>query len=196
MQAKLITVGAATIVAANTFALVSISNTATESQRANEELRVAVDKMTVEVEQLRDAVLYKKEATPLKLTAAEQDCLARNVFYEAGVEDRAGKLAVIQVTVNRLHKGDWGRNVCEVVYAKSQFSWTRDKRKRHARPKGESWEASVQAVHEFKQGWRVKNLENSHYYHTNYISRPRWADPKRQVAKIGQHVFYSEARQV
>ena len=141
------------------------------------------------VERVEKVVLVKTKQQ-VALTAKELDCLAKNIYHEAGVEDRAGKVAVAQVTLNRLKEGGYGNTVCDVVYAKSQFSWTLDKKKRHAKPEGLLWEQSRAVAMEFQSGVRVKGLEDSLHYHANYIRDPNWAKAKKVVKQIGQHIFY------
>jgi len=129
---------------------------------------------------------------PLNLSPEDKYCLAKNVFHEAGVEPMEGKLAVAQVTINRLKSGRWGNTICKVVYAKAQFSWTLDKRKRKEVPKGPLWEESKQAVRIFLKGDRLPTLTKSLFYHTDYIKQPRWASEDYKIAQIGQHIFYTQ----
>ena len=141
------------------------------------------------VERVEKVVLVKTKQQ-VALSAKELDCLAKNIYHEAGVEDRAGKIAVAQVTLNRLREGRWGNNVCSVVYAKAQFSWTLDKKKRQAKPEGLLWEQSRAVALEFQRGTRVKGLEDSTHYHADYIRNPNWAKAKQVAKQIGQHIFY------
>ena len=141
------------------------------------------------VERVEKVVLVKTKQQ-VALTAKELDCLAKNIYHEAGVEDRAGKIAVAQVTLNRLREGRWGNNVCSVVYAKAQFSWTLDKKKRNQVPQGLLWEQSRAVALEFQRGIRVKGLEDSTHYHADYIRDPNWAKAKQVAKQIGQHIFY------
>lgn len=141
------------------------------------------------VEKVEKIVLVKTKQQ-VAMSAKDLDCLAKNIYNEAGVEDRAGKVAVAQVTVNRLNEGKWGNTVCKVVYSKSQFSWTLDKKKRNAQPKGELWEQSLAVAKEFQKGVRVKGLEDSTHYHADYIRDPKWAKAKQVAKQIGQHIFY------
>ena len=124
---------------------------------------------------------------PLKLSKSEMDCLARNVYYEAGVEDSNGKIAVAQVTLNRLEDGQWGKHLCSVVKSPSQFSWTLT---RVAAPKGSAWEEAQKIAKQVAAGLRLKKLERSLYYHAEYISSPQWAKVMTITHKIGQHIFY------
>lgn len=195
MKPNAILVGASIIMAANTVALVALTSSNQQLHQSNDEIVTKINKIDSDVKQLQQVVMYKTHQT-VSLSAAEQDCLTRNVFYEAGVEDYSGKIAVAQVTLNRLEEGRWGKDVCKVVFSPSQFSWTKDRKKRWSTPKGELWSASKGAVRDFVKGVRIKNLEDSHFYHTDYIKQPFWAKTKREVHKIGQHVFYAETKKI
>ena len=124
------------------------------------------------------------------ITARERTCLIRNVFYEAGAEPYEGKIAVAQVTWNRLLSGAWGRDLCGVIHAPNQFSWTRDPVKRN-RPLNGAQVAAVQlAVDEFLAGMRVSKLTNATHFHATYVN-PRWATADTRLKQIGGHVFYA-----
>ena len=153
------------------------------------EVKQGQEQINRRVERVEKVVLVKTKQQ-VAMSAKELDCLAKNIYHEAGVEDRAGKIAVAQVTVNRLKEGRWGKDICKVVYAKAQFSWTLDKSKRNQVPKGELWEQSRQVAMEFQRGVRVKGLEDSQFYHADYIRDPNWAKAKVVVKQIGQHIFY------
>jgi spore germination cell wall hydrolase CwlJ-like protein len=53
-------------------------------------------------------------ATPF-LSDKDVDCLARNIFYEAGSEPIEGKVAVGMVTINRTQDERYPQNICGVV---------------------------------------------------------------------------------
>ena len=57
-------------------------------------------------------------ATPF-LSDKDVECMARNIFYEAGGEPTEGKIAVGVVTLNRTQDGRFGRTVCDVVKART-----------------------------------------------------------------------------
>lgn len=156
------------------------------------EIKEEVNQVRGQVRELQKVVLYKTQER-VQLSDREMQCLAKNIYHEAGVEDRAGKIAVAQVTLNRLRSGKWGNDLCKVVYAKSQFSWTMYAKKRNEKPKGELWLASVKVAEEFAKGKRVRGLEDSHFYHTNYIAKPQWTRGMQVAHRIGQHIFYREA---
>jgi hypothetical protein len=121
-------------------------------------------------------------------------CLAKNIFHEAGVEDRLGRYAVAQVTLNRMANPKYPKTVCDVVMDPYQFSWANDRSIRWTRPRGTNWNESVKiAENVLKKGYRVKGLESANYYHADYVS-PRWRKPEAKIAKVGTHIFYASAR--
>jgi spore germination cell wall hydrolase CwlJ-like protein len=127
----------------------------------------------------------------VKYTARDVDCMTKNIYYEAGVEGRTGKYAVANVTVNRVKDGRWGDNVCKVVYAKKQFSWTLQKKL--PKPDQELWAESRGIAIDVLKGKRVAGLQQSLYYHATYIKPPKWVDPKEHVLTVGQHKFYNNS---
>jgi len=57
-------------------------------------------------------------ATPwidFSVSSRDEECLARNIFYEAGSESEEGKAAVAIVTINRVKDGRFGNSICGVV---------------------------------------------------------------------------------
>ena len=126
------------------------------------------------------------------------DCLTRNIYWEAASEPFEGKVAVAQVTMNRLASGQFASDVCGVVYQKNiiyqkvicQFSWaceTTHKVKPVYQP---LWrESELVAKKVLLENFRLPGLENALYYHADYIS-PGWKKPK--IDKIGHHIFYGE----
>ena len=117
-------------------------------------------------------------------------CMARNIYFEAGYEPFKGKIAVAQVTMNRLKHDAFPKTVCDVVYQRNakvcQFSWTCEKRKKKINE--EKYSESIEAARLVMQGKAsIDILDEALYYHADYVN-PRWN--KRKVAKIGRHIFY------
>lgn len=127
----------------------------------------------------------------IKYTEHDLQCLAKNIYYEAGVENDLGKYAVGTVTLNRLKTQYWGRSVCSVVYAKAQFSWTKT---RVPKPNRQLWAKSVQIAKHILNGKRVRALDHSLFYHADYIDPPEWVDQSKQICQIGAHIFYTKAK--
>ena len=121
------------------------------------------------------------------------NCLAQNVYYEASTESFEGKLAVAQVTLNRVNSGKFGKTICKTVYQKTnrtcQFSWVCLNKNRVMRYDSKEFMASKEAAYRiFVSGYRIKKLEDALYYHAVYVN-PRWN--KKVTAKIGRHIFYA-----
>ena len=151
------------------------------------ELRM--DRVEDQINQIHDIIQTSER---VKYTKNDLDCLTQNVYYEAGVEDKTGKYAVAHVTVNRLKTGYWGKDLCRVVYAKKQFSWTAQKRL--PRPDPGVWAESREVAKKVLTGYRVSGLMHSLYYHAVYIKDPAWADTRHEAGQIGNHVFYNRAK--
>ena len=146
-----------------------------------------------DVTEIKDAIL-ERSSVHAKFTPKEFECMVRNIYYEAGVENDMGKYAVAQVTLNRKKSGYWGKNICNVVYSKAQFSWTKVKERAWSRPKDATWERSREIASQvLNNGVRVKPLKQALFYHADYVS-PNWRDNKRKIMKIGTHIFYTQAK--
>lgn len=140
-------------------------------------------------------IMLEKQATSVKYSEKDVDCMTRNIYYEAGVEDTIGKYAVAQVTLNRVKTGKWGKSICSVVYAKKQFSWTAKKKRAWTQPKGKTWDESKLIAHKvLAEGIRVRPLNKSLFYYAEYIDTPKWVDHTKFCRQIGQHLFYNQAK--
>lgn len=73
----------------------------------------------------------------LKLSGTQRkelECLTKVVWFESRGESRRGKMMVANVVLNRMQYGKpFATTVCDVVYQKNQFAWTRDSKKKHAK---------------------------------------------------------------
>jgi N-acetylmuramoyl-L-alanine amidase len=135
-----------------------------------------------------------------ELRAERQEllCLAKNIYFEARGEPAAGQVAVAEVTMNRVASGRYADTVCAVVYQKNwdpirkryvgMFSWTElDELPPLA---GEEWLRALTIAEAVYNGREPAVLgDRAMFYHATYI-KPDWAHTKRQVARIGGHVFY------
>ena len=116
-------------------------------------------------------------------------CLAKNIYYEAGSEPRDGKIAVAQVTLNRVRSGKFADTICGVVYQKSQFSWVREVR-RKLNINDSRWAESLEVALSVLNGDEaLASMENALYFHNTSV-RPAWGKPR--VGRIGNHIFYRD----
>lgn len=136
----------------------------------------------------------------VQISAAERtkqlDCLTRNIYWEAATEPFEGKVAVAQVTMNRVESGNFGKGVCGVVFQKNifyekvvcQFSWACENahkvRPIHPKLYAESEEVAKKVLLE---NFRLPGLTSAIYYHADYVN-PGWK--KEKIMKIGRHIFY------
>lgn len=141
------------------------------------------------IEAKLDDIILTQET--VKYTAKDVECLTKNVYYEAGIENIKGKYAVAHVTLNRVKSGRWGNNICSVVYAKKQFSWTL--LSKLPKPDPKVWAESREVAIKSLEGARVHGLTDSILYHADYIRDPAWAAKSVYVGKIGRHKFYNQA---
>jgi len=56
-----------------------------------------------------------------KVTSRDEECLARNIYFEASGEPEEGKAAVGIVTINRVKDGGFGKTICAVVNQRTMF---------------------------------------------------------------------------
>lgn len=137
---------------------------------------------------------------PSEITAQVREnqlaCLAKNIYHEAGNEPFEGKVAVAQVTLNRVASGRFPNDVCQVIYQKNivydkvlcQFSWYCD-RATATKPMNKAAydESMIAAKKVLMEGFRLPSLENAMYYHADYVN-PGWN--RQKVAQVGRHIFY------
>ena len=124
----------------------------------------------------------------VKATNSELLCLAKNIYYEARGEPMHGKIAVAQVTLNRVtHRTEFQSSICGVVYAKHQFSWTMES---HREPRGEAWREAQAIAKAVIVGTAHLPDFKALYFH-NLTVKPRWNQTKELVARIGNHIFYA-----
>lgn len=137
-----------------------------------------------------------------KPTQKQIECLAENIYFEAGHESQKGKMAVALVTLNRLSSGNYGDDICGVVHQKTngtcQFSWVCDKSftDRRLTIKNTSLYNEVRnvATSVFLNYGNITDVtKGATYYHADYVN-PGWKLP--MTIKIGSHIFYKSYRDV
>ena len=139
-----------------------------------------------------------KELVSLRDKERQLDCLAKNVYFEAGSESFEGKVAVAQVTLNRSKSDRFPKDICQVVYQKTlvsqkvicQFSWycTNGGRPKilHQELYKESYEVAKKVLLE---NFRLSSMKDAMYFHAVYV-HPNWG--KQRIGVIGNHVFYRD----
>ena len=148
-------------------------------------------------------ITYKQDVNDVVQT--ELMCLSKNIYFEAGTESDAGKIAVALVTMNRVADSRWPDTICGVITQgptwrtkdgkefpvrhRCQFSWYCD-----GKPddpyQGLNWAKSQRIAEQVYFTDRYDGLvENATHYHADYVS-PRWAPFLEEVVRIDTHIFY------
>ena len=141
-------------------------------------------------------MLSSPDIVSIKTRERQLECLAMNIYREAGHENFEGKVAVAQVTMNRASHPSFPKDVCAVVFQKSvvidrvicQFSWYCDTAHK-TRPINQSAynESMAVAKKVLLEGFRLDVMKEALYYHANYVN-PQWNLEK--IGSIGNHIFY------
>jgi spore germination cell wall hydrolase CwlJ-like protein len=149
---------------------------------------------------LREQQYNKPTVVSLAVRERQLDCLALNIYREAGNESFEGKVAVAQVTLNRVVSPEFPEDICGVVYEKNvfvtktvcQFSWYCDVKARTRPIDQQSYEESyLVAKKVLLEGFRLDILNDALFYHADYV-KPHWPNFKR-VVQIGRHIYYTKA---
>lgn len=137
-------------------------------------------------------------------------CMAQNIYFEAGNQSLAGKIAVSQVVLNRVLDNNFPDSVCEVIYQaklskwhlekgrevplrnKCQFSWYCDG-KPDTPVDSVTWEQSLRIASTILEAqaspYWTDITDGSLWYHADYV-HPFWADSLNKTTVIDDHIFY------
>ena len=159
-----------------------------------------IDLFTVEDEQTEEIVV--KTVDPKQLA-----CMAKNIFYEAGHESILGQAAVARVVLNRVNHG-FAKTPCAVVYQshtvdrvvddeivkvkQCQFSWVCEG-KGEPNKNSQRYKQAYQVAYDVmaKDAYNDVLPRSALFFHNLQVD-PLW--PYKQVAKIGNHIFYSKQK--
>ena len=134
----------------------------------------------------------------------EAYCLAQNMYFEAGNQPVAGKIAVSQVVINRTNHMNYPSTICGVVYDakyrenwkgnfvpirhKCQFSWFCDGKSDDPED-SKTWIQCLTLARNILQGEYGDITEGATHYHNVYVN-PYWADSLNETVRINEHIFY------
>lgn len=191
-DAALLTVAESFAKVTNAIGPLSIISSAT-AHEANIEGSIEVPFKPIDAPELVDVA-----TTPKVIPKDDLQCMADNIYYEAGSQSYAGKIAVGLVVLNRVKSPSYPRTICGVIYEGSvspqtticQFSWTCQKRLPVAK-NSENWMQSLRAAKELlsNRGKSIDIVEGATSFHASSV-RPPWAKKLKFVAQIDGHLFY------
>ena len=134
-------------------------------------------------------------------------CMAKNIFYEAGSESLNGQAAVARVVMNRIAHG-FGKDPCAVIYQAShvdkliddeiqkvklcQFSWVCEGKAEPNKNSTKYKQAEQIAYDVLAYDSYTDVVPKTALFFHNLSVDPLW--PYKQVARIGNHIFYSKAK--
>ena len=144
----------------------------------------------------------------MKANASDENgeifCMAKNIYFEAGNQPVAGKVAVSLVVLNRVEHPSYPDNVCDVIYQaqmrenwkgnlvpvrhKCQFSWYCDG-KSDEPVDSATWLFSLATANRVLSGDFADYTEGATHYHADTVY-PYWADSLNQTVIINNHIFY------
>lgn len=142
------------------------------------------------------AAMLNYDSGKVSQVRKDLDCLALNIYREGGYEPVEGRIAIAQVTLNRVAHPSFPKDVCGVVYQKNvvmdrivcQFSWYCDANHRTRKVNEEAYQESYEVAKKvYLEGFRLDGLKDALYYHADYVN-PRWK--LERITKIGNHIFY------
>lgn len=124
--------------------------------------------------------------------------LALNMYFEARgdgkteVERLQSMQMVGEVTLNRVASDNYPNSICEVVYQKHQFAWTKrkDKTPRELR----EWMIAVDLAVDLVSG-DIDYFNNgaTHFINPDDVRKmPKWVHKLEKVGKVGSHIFYTD----
>lgn len=131
------------------------------------------------------------------------ECLAQNIYFEAGKEEYKGQLAVAFVTLRRADSGNYPNTVCGVVRQKTestcQFSWWCEDDKREKAIRNKYTQSEKQRFNEARKvalfaylNWEdVKDPTKGAMFYHNTSVKPGWKLNK--TVQIGNHIFYRKS---
>jgi Cell Wall Hydrolase len=138
----------------------------------------------------------QKVVAQRRVRLAEENCLARAVYFEARSETDMGQLAVAKVILNRVKSPSFPKSICGVVYQGSgarnscQFSFACDGQADDVNQPGAWAHAKAIAQRAIAGDPAVAMMGKATNYHADYV-KPKWAKTMRRLTKIGHHIFYA-----
>jgi len=122
----------------------------------------------------------------------ELNCLALNIYFESRGESSLGQKAVAWVTLNRTNSPEYPDDICDVVYDRGQFSWTRDKKSNEPKDNN-AWARALYIAYVIFKTHNISNdpTDGAVMFHT-LNSKPYWRKSYVVTAKIDGHIFYKK----
>jgi spore germination cell wall hydrolase CwlJ-like protein len=127
----------------------------------------------------------------MQLTEHDLHCIATAVYTEVNTQSLEEKLGVIHVIMNRVRSKRFGRDVCEVVYARGQFIGVENYVNGKQAPPDQKifLETQLLVLDTLVFKKYANPVANSLYFHDDSIDM-QFIWNKKKVVHIGRMVFY------
>jgi spore germination cell wall hydrolase CwlJ-like protein len=166
-----------------------------------------------------DALGIPGDPPAAKVHPSDIECMARNIYFEAGNQSKAGMIAVARVVINRVQDRRFPDNVCDVIYEgplreswktkqdptlpeeervyypqrdRCQFSWYCDGKADEILSKQNNiaWR-QAQDIAFLVLNFNKYNgiVDGATHYHADYVN-PDWNKTITLITKIDDHIFY------
>ena len=119
----------------------------------------------------------------VSLTEEELDLIAAVVYAEARGEPMDGKVAVVNVILNRLKSGDFPDTISEIIFQGSAFSPVRNGWREKYKPTQDCYDAIEQAL------VSEDNTNGALYFYNPKIAKDGWIRSRRILVTINNHTF-------
>lgn len=136
------------------------------------------------------------------LSEKDYNCLVEAIYYEAGSEELAGKIAVANVVLNRVKADDFPKTICGVVHEKGRgkrngtirpmqcaFHYHCQRKSYRTIPNKERLVEVHLAAYLALNGILPRHHENALYFYSGSV-KPYWVSDKVFISEIGNHKFY------
>lgn len=143
------------------------------------------------------------DAMPTTAIPADEEWLAKAIYFEARNEPTEGQAAVAKVVLNRLDDPRWPKSIKAVVSEgetkrnRCQFSFMCDGKPEHIKDK-KAWKRALHIASEVLSNWRSgEDMGCAHSYRADYVtstSALRWFATLRKEKQEGRHIFYCDNR--
>jgi N-acetylmuramoyl-L-alanine amidase len=139
---------------------------------------------------VNDIIIPVTQDVAFKYTEEDIKCLTDNIYFEARHADATIDewTAITKVVMNRIKIDRFPSTICEVVYDKYQFSWTKNAM---SVTEYDRYMLANMFVKDFLRNYKPDsraNLTYDHYYAHAKV-KPKWASASFKTAVIGRHTF-------
>ena len=122
-------------------------------------------------------------------------CIATAIYFEARGEPLAGRFAVAEVVMNRMHDPRYPSDACSVVYdggetpSECAFSFYCDGKSDQPDLNSVYWDSAQRVAQAVYEGRSAPVVGDATHYHAKRV-HPDWARGSHVVATIDNHIFY------